>query len=508
MPAGVNQTIAKNTLALYFRSIIVMLVSLYTSRVVLGTLGADDFGVYNVVGGVVVLFSFIQGAMATATQRYLNYELGKGDSDAVNRVFSMSMTVHIAIAILIVMLSETVGLWFLNTQMQIPPERHRAAQWVYQFSIVTCCINILRVPYNASIIAYERMSFYAYVSILEVLMKLAIVYLLLLTNDDKLIVYSLLMFIVPVAISIVYRQFCRRKFSTCHYHLFWDKSLFKEIFGFSAWSLFGSLANLGATQGINIILNIFCGVAVNAAMGLAQQVNAAVNQFITNFQTAFVPQLVKLYAKDERDEFIKLIFRSSKLSYYLILIIGLPVIVYARPLLSLWLHDVPEYTVQFTQLMIVFSMIDALSGPLWNSVQAIGKIRNYQILVASIISLNVPFAYLVLKLGFSPIVVLAVRVVINLVLHFVRIFYLRGIFGFPSWQYIKGVMFRVLVVTLFSLPLPVLIFRRMPSPSTVVLFAYIVMIVFQTCAIVALLGLNSEERNVAKCSLKMKILGK
>ena len=508
MDAGVNQTIAKNTLALYFRSILVMLVSLYTSRVVLETLGADDFGIYNVVGGVVVLFSFIQGAMATATQRYLNYELGKGDSDAVSRVFSMSMTVHIAIAILIVLLSETVGLWFLNTQMQIPPERHRATQWVYQFSIVTCCVNILRVPYNASIIAYERMSFYAYVSIVEVLMKLAIVYLLLLTHDDKLIVYSLLMLVVPVVISIVYRQFCRRKYSTCYYHLFWDKKLFKEIFGFSAWSLFGSLANLGATQGINIILNIFCGVAVNAAMGLAQQVNAAVNQFITNFQTAFVPQLVKLYAKEEKDEFIKLIFKSSKLSYYLILIIGLPVIVYARPLLSLWLHDVPEYTVQFTQLMIVFSMIDALSGPLWNSVQATGKIRNYQILMASIISLNVPFAYLVLKLGCSPILVLVIRVTLNSILHIVRIFYLKVIFEFPSWQYIKAVMFRVLVVTLFSLPLPVLMFKQMSSPSIAALFAYIIMIASQTCVIVALLGLSSEERNVAKCSLKKKILGK
>lgn len=485
-----------------------MLVSLYTSRVVLETLGADDFGIYNVVGGVVVLFSFIQGAMATATQRYLNYELGKGDSDAVSRVFSMSMTVHIAIAILIVLLSETIGLWFLNTQMQIPPKRYEATQWVYQFSIITCCINILRVPYNASIIAYEKMSFYAYISILEVLMKLAVVYLLLLTDGDKLVVYSLLMFIVPVVVSVVYRQFCRTKFSTCNYHLFWDKSLFKEIFGFSAWSLFGSLANLGATQGINILLNIFCGVAVNAAMGLAQQVNSAVNQFITNFQTAFVPQIVKLYAKEEREEFIKLIFRSSKMSYYLILMIGMPVLLYARPLLSLWLHEVPEYTVQFTQLMIVFSMIDAVSGPLWNSVQATGKIRNYQILMASIISLNVPFAYIVLKLGFSPIIVLVIRVSLNLILHFVRIFYLKGVFDFPSWQYIKEVMFRVVVVTIFSLPVPVFIFRMRPSPSVAALFAYVVLIVAQTFVVIAILGLNVDERRVVKMGLEKKFLGK
>ncbi len=483
-----------------------MLVSLYTSRVVLETLGADDFGIYNVVGSVVVLFSFIQGAMATAVQRYLNFELGRDDKNAVSRVFSMSMTVHIMIALIVVVLSETIGLWFLNTQMQIPSGRHIATQWVYQFSVLTCCVNILRIPYNATIIAYEKMSFYAYVSILEVFLKLSVVFLLVFSNGDRLILYSILMLIVPIIISVAYVFFCRKKFTTCSYSLFWDKKLFEEIFGFSAWSLFGSMANLGASQGINVLLNIFCGVVVNAAMGLAQQVNSAVSQFIVNFQTAFVPQLVKLYARNEYEKFVHLIFRSSKLSYFLILLIGLPVLTYTRPLLEIWLHSVPEYTVQFTRLMILFSMIDAMSGPLWNSVQATGKIRNYQILMSSIIAINVPAAYVILKLGGSPIIVLVVRVIINFITHLVRIFYLRRLFEFPSLPYIKDIMSRIVFVSIVAMPLPLLMMRKVPTPTVWQLLFFLVIIVLQTAVFVFLLGLSQGERRTLINGVRQKIV--
>lgn len=503
---SLNKRIAKNTLALYVRSIIVMLVSLYTSRVVLETLGADDFGIYNVVGSVVVLFSFIQGAMATAVQRYLNFELGRDDKNAVSRVFSMSMTVHIMIALIVVVLSETIGLWFLNTQMQIPSGRHIATQWVYQFSVLTCCVNILRIPYNATIIAYEKMSFYAYVSILEVFLKLSVVFLLVFSNGDRLILYSILMLIVSIIISVAYVFFCRKKFTTCSYSLFWDKKLFEEIFGFSAWSLFGSMANLGASQGINVLLNIFCGVVVNAAMGLAQQVNSAVSQFIVNFQTAFVPQLVKLYARNEYEKFVHLIFRSSKLSYFLILLIGLPVLTYTRPLLEIWLHSVPEYTVQFTRLMILFSMIDAMSGPLWNSVQATGKIRNYQILMSSIIAINVPAAYVILKLGGSPIIVLVVRVIINFITHLVRIFYLRRLFEFPSLPYIKNIMSRIVFVSIVAMPLPLLMMRKVPTPTVWQLLFFLVIIVLQTAVFVFLLGLSQGERRTLINGVRQKIV--
>lgn len=503
---SLNKRIAKNTLALYVRSIIVMLVSLYTSRVVLETLGADDFGIYNVVGSVVVLFSFIQGAMATAVQRYLNFELGRDDKNAVSRVFSMSMTVHIMIALIVVVLSETIGLWFLNTQMQIPSGRHIATQWVYQFSVLTCCVNILRIPYNATIIAYEKMSFYAYVSILEVFLKLSVVFLLVFSNGDRLILYSILMLIVPIIISVAYVFFCRKKFTTCSYSLFWDKKLFEEIFGFSAWSLFGSMANLGASQGINVLLNIFCGVVVNAAMGLAQQVNSAVSQFIVNFQTAFVPQLVKLYARNEYEKFVHLIFRSSKLSYFLILLIGLPVLTYTRPLLEIWLHSVPEYTVQFTRLMILFSMIDAMSGPLWNSVRATGKIRNYQILMSSIIAINVPAAYVILKLGGSPIIVLVVRVIINFITHLVRIFYLRRLFEFPSLPYIKDIMSRIVFVSIVAMPLPLLMMRKVPTPTVWQLLFFLVIIVLQTAVFVFLLGLSQGERRTLINGVRQKIV--
>lgn len=298
-----NKRIAKNTMMLYIRMLLSMIVSLYTSRVVLNILGVEDYGIYNVVGGVVVLFSFLNNAMASATQRFLNFELGRGDVLEVKRIFSISMTSYICIALLVLFLSETVGLWFFNTQLNIPSSRIDAASWVYQMSIFTFCFSILRIPYNASVIAYERMSFFAYISIIEVLMKLLIVYLLVLGSIDKLILYAILIFVVTVLVNAIYQFYCKHMFEICTYSFFWDKILFKKIIGFSGWSLFGSLANMSAQQGVNFLLNIFYGVTVNAAVGIANQVSSAIYAFISNFQTAFNPQLIKSYASGEKEYF-------------------------------------------------------------------------------------------------------------------------------------------------------------------------------------------------------------
>ena len=290
-----NQRIAKNTLLLYLRMFVTMIISLYTSRIVLQVLGVDDFGIYNVVGGLIVLFSFLNGAMASATQRFLNVELGKGDITCVKRVFSMSMTCYIIIILIIIFLAETVGLWFLEKQMNIPADRIHAAFWVYQLSLMTFCVNILKVPYNASIIAFEKMSFYAYISIIEVGLKLVIVWLLLISSFDKLISYAFLILLISIIVFIVYKFYCNRKFEVCSYYFFWDVNLCKSLLGFSAWSLFGSLSNLLSSQGINLLLNIFCGVAMNAAMGIANQVNAVVFNFFFNFKKSFIPQKINLY---------------------------------------------------------------------------------------------------------------------------------------------------------------------------------------------------------------------
>ena len=456
MPSESTTRIAKNTALLYVRMFLIMAVTLYTSRVILNVLGVEDYGIYNVVGGVVVMFSFLNNAMSTATQRFLNFELGKSNIQGVERVFSMSMTAHITIALLMIFFAETLGLWILNSYLNIPPERMKAAQWVYQLSLLTLCVNVLRVPYNASIIAYEKMSFYAYVSIVEVILKLAIVFLLQYAVWDRLIYYAFLLLCVTVVINAVYRYYCRKTFTTCRYHYFWDSSLYKELMSFSGWSLFGSVANVGVQQGIGILLNIFIGVVTNAALGIANQVNGAINQFVSNFQIAFRPQLVKSYAAGNRDYFLSLIFQSSRFSYLLLFLLALPICICTPFILKLWLGIVPEYTVSFCRWMIVFSLIDAISAPLWMSVQAIGRIRNYQILMSILICLNLPFSYGALLLGVSANWVLIIRAIINALTYVVRIFYLKKKIALPIKQYVHEVVTKTGLVSLVALPIPLL----------------------------------------------------
>ena len=500
-----NKRIAKNTILLYFRMLLTMAVTLYTSMVVLKTLGVDDFGIYNIVGGVVVLFSFLNNAMSTATQRFLNFEMGRGTEGNVNRMFSMSMTAHLSIALIVVILSETIGLWFLNTQLNIPADRMNAANWVYQFTILTFCIQIIRVPYNASIIAYEKMSFYAYIGIIEVILKLLIVFLLLFFGWDKLKLYAVLTFGVTLIVLVLYKLYCNKVFTTCRYNFFWDKSLYKKLMSFSGWSLFGSVANVGAQQGLNILLNIFFGVAINAAMGIANQVSSAVFGFVSNFQTAFNPQIVKSYAMNDRVYFMKLIFQSSKFSYYLLLLLSIPLLISTDFILQVWLTNVPEYTASFCRLIILFLLVDAISAPLWMSVQATGEIRNYQILIGGLILLNFPLAYLALKLGFPPQSVLIVRLLINLLTYFVRIFYLRNKINLPSGKYIREVILVVTLVTMLALPLPLLVDHFSAGWSG--LIATTIVALFSTGLCIYAVGLKKNEREVLNRLIMNKIKG-
>ena len=497
-----NKRIAKNTFALYTRTILTMLVSLYTSRVVLRELGESDFGIYNVVGGLVVLFSFLQGAMSTATQRFLSIELGKQDSSGFNRVFSMSLICHFAIGLIVLILGETIGLWFFETQMNIPSDRHVAALWVYHLSILTCIVNIIRIPYNASIIANEKMQFYAYVGIVEVLMKLSIVYLLVLSKIDKLISYAVLMCLVTIITNIIYQIYCKKKLKGCNMVYFWDKKLFKELIGFSGWSLFGSAANVSANQGVNILMNIFCGVVVNASMGIANQAIHAINTFVTNFQTAFVPQIMKSYAADDKDYFLSLINRTSRYSYLLLFIIGLPIIISCEPILNIWLGEVPEYSVQFTQLMICFCLIDAASGPLWYSVQATGKIRNYQIAVSSIIFLNVPICYVILNAGLSPIYAVVCRVAINFLTHLYRIIYLKHKINLDIPKYCKDTMLRIVIVTIISIPLPMILYAQTKPTTIFAVITYILISLCQTAIMIYIAGIDAAERQLLNNKIK------
>ena len=449
-----NKRIAKNTAMLYIRMLLIMAVTLYTSRVVLEVLGVEDFGIYNIVGGVVVLFSFINNAMATATQRFLNFELGRNDIKEVGRVFSMSMTAHISIALLVLLLAETIGLWFLLTQMNIPDGRMNAAVWCYQFSILTTCVQIIRVPYNACIIAYERMSFYAYISILEVVLRLLIVFLLLIGGFDKLILYSILMFLITVAVCYAYKIVCNRNFNISRYSFFWDKTLYNKLMSFSGWSLLGHAANSLSQQGINILLNIFYGVAINAAMGIANQVNTAVYSFVSNFQVAFSPQITKSYAANDRKYFQQLIVRTSCFSYYLLFMIALPIILNCDFLLAVWLKDVPLHAVSFSRLIILFSLVEALSGPLWLSAQAIGNIKFYQILIFFCVMANLPIDYIALKMGMRPESILYIRIIINILTYGMRLIYLRCRSAISLLRYVKGVIPPVVIISLLSIPIP------------------------------------------------------
>src|SRR5574344_217280 len=434
-----------------------MLISLYTSRVILATLGITDFGVYNVVGGVVVLFSFLNSAMVGSTQRFLNFELGRGDGGEAKRVFSMSINCQLLIILIVLFLSETIGLWFLNTYLKIPVDRMAAANWVYQFSVLATCVGIYYAPYNAAIIAYEKMSIYAYISILEVILKLAIVYMLLIGQFDKLILFSFLTFVVTVIISSIYIRVCIHKFEICHYKRFWDKELFKRLMSFSGWSLFGSVANVGVSQGLNIIQNMFFGVAINAAMGVANQVNGAIFKFLSNFCTAYNPQIVKSYASGDKEYFMKLLYRTSKFSYFMMLILSLPVIICCSDILNIWLKDVPDYAVSFCQLMICYSLVEAMSTPLWMAVQANGNIKYYQINISVIKLVSLPICILVLSLGASPVYVLLINVFDNIANHIYRLIYLCKRINFDIMAYIKAAMLPCMIVTFLSFPIPTIL---------------------------------------------------
>lgn len=474
--------------------LVLMAVSLYTSRVVLEALGVEDYGIYNVVGGIVVMFTFINNAMVTSTQRYLNYEIGRNDVINTQKVFSISVNIHVLIALFILVLSETIGLWFLNTTIHYPESRELAVHVIYQLSILTTCVKIIRAPYNAAIIAYEKMSFYAYLSILEAVLQLLIVYLLRIMPFDSLIMYSLLLLFVAIIINLCYYAYSRVKFQTCAYVFTKDKSLYRQLLSFSGWSLFGGVANISAGQGLNMILNYFFGVIVNAALGIANQVGSALSSFIVSFQTAFKPQLVKSYASGDIEYFNKLILSSSKYSYLLSFVLALPIFICCPEVLSIWLTAVPDYSVAFCRLMLIFSILDALQGPLWYSVLAVGKIKNYQIIMSLMILSNLPISYVCIKLGCQPSIVLTIRCIINFASLFVRLWYLKRLFNFPVKSFVSGVIARILPITIIA---SLLYWQPLNVDSAIL---KVLIIGVESIAInfilILIIGLNKSERAI------------
>lgn len=452
-----NKRIAKNTLLLYFRMLFMMAVNLYTSRVVLNALGLEDFGIYNVVGGVVAMFSMLSGSLSAAITRFITYELGTGNKESLKKIFSSSVTIQIGLAVLIVLLAEAVGVWFLNVKMNIPDERMIAANWVYQFSILTFAINLISVPYNASIIAHERMSAFAYISILEAIGKLVIAFLIVISPMDKLIFYAILMCSVALIVRFAYGAYCKKHFEECTFRFIFDKDLLKRMFGFAGWNFIGASSAVLRDQGGNVVINLFCGPTVNAARGIAFQVNNAISGFVTNFMTALNPQITKSYAAGDRDYMMTLIYQGARLSFYMLLLLSLPVLVNTHYILSLWLGIVPDHAVLFVQLILVFAMSESISNPLITAMLATGKIRNYQLIVGGLQMMNLPVSYMLLHMGMFPEVVILVAIAISQCCLAARLLMLRGMIGLSVRKYFKKVYINVLTVTIIAAVLPFLI---------------------------------------------------
>ncbi|MBP5423567.1 MAG: holin [Paludibacteraceae bacterium] len=417
-----EKRIYKNTILLYFRMVLLMLISLYTSRVVLGILGVDDFGLYSVVGGVVVVLSFLNSSMSGATQRFLSYAIGQGSGN-ISEVFNTARVLHLFIAILFLFLSETLGLWFLNSYLNIPSGRLFAANVVYQFSILTFLITIISVPYNAAIVAYERMSAFAYISIIEASLKLFLVFMLKWIPFDKLIVYSILMTCISLVVRFIYSLYCRRHFEACSALSFhYNKSTMKEMVSFCGWTILGSLGSVSHTQGISVIINMFFGVAVNAAQGVANQVINAINNFVTKFMSALRPQIIKTYADNDLCSMHALVKKGCKIGICMVSFFSVPIFFETDFILNIWLEIVPDYTSIFIKIILLASICNAYSRPLEAAIAANGEIRNYQIIVTTLDWLHLPIAWIFFYFGSEPYYAMYVYLVLVNVIQICKIY--------------------------------------------------------------------------------------
>ena len=489
-----SKRIAKNTVVLYIRMIVVMLVALYTSRVILKALGVEDYGLYNVVGGVVSLFSFLRSSMEKATQRFLNVEMARGEVGDLTKVFCVSVTIHIVIVALVLLLTETIGLWFLNNYIQIPVGREMAANWVYQATVFSLCFTILSVPYSADIIAHEKMSFYAIVSVLDAFLKLAIAFLVMHDDGDRLILYGFLMMGVSIVNWFLYAIYCRRKYVETRFRFLFDKSLFKEMFSFTGWTLLGQAAIIGTNQGNSILVNVFHSVTANAAMSIGSQVNGAVVSLSANFQTAFNPQITQSYAEGDRGYLKFLIVTTSKLSFFLLFIVSMPIVFNINTLLDIWLDVVPDGAAIFCIYTLAGGIVNSLSTPLGFCVNATGKIRDLQIWTLLVYLSDLFFLFLLFKAGFPPETSVAVKLVILILVLFVRLFYTtKYIDCLKIKDYLSEVIVPVIIISGISI-LTCYGLTKLPQNSYLtVLYTFIILIVTSLSSI--FVGLTKREQS-------------
>lgn len=490
-----NKRIAKNTLMLYIRTLFVMVISLYTSRVVLQVLGVEDYGVYQVVGGLVAMFSVISSSLSSAISRFITFEIGRGDMERLKRIFSTSIIIQLCLCVIVTLAVEIGGLWFMHTEMQIPAGRLDAAEWVLHCSVLTFCINLLSIPYNACIIAHEHMKAFAYVSVVEAMLKLGILFLIIHSPIDRLVAYAILLTLAAALIRLAYTVYCHKHFEETKTKLIFDKSIFKEMSGFSGWSFFNNTSFILNNQGVSMLMNVFFGVTVNAARGIAIQVESAVLQFVNNFTTALNPQITKSYANGDLDNMYKLVCRGAKFSFFSMLILSLPIILEANQILSIWLTKVPEHTVIFVQLSMIMGMCDCIGATGYTACMATGKLKRYSLTLTPLIVLEFPLSWLLFYYGASVESSYYLYILIKLLVLFVRMYLMQSMIGLNCLMYIKGVFLPITLTTLFSIILPMLIITFMDEN----ILRFFILLVVSTISVVVsvlFLGMTRIERNI------------
>lgn len=502
-----NKRIAKNTLLLYVRMLFTMAVSLFTSRVILNTLGVEDYGINNVVGGIVTMFSVLSGSLSSSISRFITFELGKGNIERLKTIFSTGVNIQLGMSVLIIIIAEAVGIWFLNTKMNIPTDRMVAANWVFQCAILTFVLNLLSVPYNAAIIAHEKMSAFAYISVVEVSLKLIIVYMLMISPFDRLETYAVLLLLVGAVIRFIYGYYCKRHFEECTYHFVFDKPVLREMTGFAGWNFLGNGAYMLNTQGVNILMNLYFGVAVNAARGIATQVDAALKQFVNNFTTAVNPQITKSYAQGDLDYMHKLVCRSAKFSAFLMMFFAVPIILETNTILTIWLKTVPDYAVIFLQWIIISSFMDTvLANSLVTSMFATGKIKRYQIIVTTVGCLVFPLSWIAFKLGFEPQVGYILYFIIYTILLFVRLYLLKDMVKLPVMMYIREVLYKLAPIIVVGFAIPGILILTMDA-GWLRLILVCLLSVLVTAASEYFIGLSNKEKNFVAEKIKL-VIGK
>lgn len=481
-----------------------MAITLFTSRVVLDKLGIEDFGIYNIVGGLASMFIFFQSSLANATQRFINIELGKGNIIGANKVFCQHLILYLAVSIVIIILGETVGLWFVHNKLSIPTERLTAAVWVYQFTLISLCITLIGIVFNSEIIAHENMNIYSYVGIFEGCSRLAIAYAISITPFDRLIVYGFLMLSVSIIVQSTYFIYCRKRYKECRLYFIWDKSLLKRTSSIVGWNTAGTAVYAINDSGINILLNMFFGPVVNAARGISFQINSAVNNFTTNFFVSVRPQIVKSYAKGDNEYLLKLFYNSSKYSFFLLWTLCLPIMLSIDQILNLWLKEVPEYTNVFTIWILSYSLINVLNNPIWSIALAVGKLKNYIMIGSGIFLMVFPLSYIFLKCGASPISVYIVLFCVRICYLIVVLRIIKSYINYPYEEYFKYVISPILKVLALSFALSYSVHYIMPD-TIILMFIFILISISATGITVWLFGMTNQERKIIKETIRNKI---